>query len=73
MLATAGGGELARLWDTEAGTLIRAVTVSPARDIAFSPDSYLLASTGRDKTTRLWDLKSTHPDHCLIDGEGPFH
>jgi WD40 repeat protein len=128
MLATAGGGELARLWDIEAGTLIRAVTVSPARDIAFSPDgglvataggglppagiaaavnpdnsgwlwsapggdlvrkltghqdqvqtvafspdSHLLASTGRDKTTRLRDLRSAHPDHRQIDGEDPAH
>jgi WD40 repeat protein/serine/threonine protein kinase len=56
-LATAGSGNVARIWDATTGQL--QLTLSGHTDlvngIAFSPDGKLLATASHDLTTKVWD------------------
>ncbi|KAI9772504.1 MAG: hypothetical protein M1840_000709 [Geoglossum simile] len=60
-----------RLWDLKAGAprgILKGHS-NPINDIAFSPDSQLLASASSDSTIRLWDSKTGAPRGTL---EGHF-
>jgi WD40 repeat protein len=73
-LATAGGGRTpatgvaaarlidnsAWLWRVTTGRLVRELAghASQVQTVAFSADGSMLASTARDRTTRVWNLRS---------------
>lgn len=74
LLATAGGGRppatgvaaagmidnSAWLWRVAAGALVRELAghSGQVQSVAFSADASLLTSTSRDRTTRVWNLRS---------------
>lgn len=58
--AALGRGEDVVLWDRDAG-MESELMVSGARhdaDVAFSPDERILAASGSDQVTTLWDVES---------------
>jgi WD40 repeat protein len=82
LLATAGGGRAratgvaaasvadnsAWLWQVSAGTLVRELAghAGQVQTVAFSPDGGLLTSTARDRTTRVWNLRSADLSSRLV-------
>ena len=62
-LATASTDGIARLWDVEAGQLLKKLEVArdhpdEVTDVAFSPDGRLLATTSLEGTSRIWDVET---------------
>jgi WD40 repeat protein len=53
----ASGGENVRLWDAATAKQVRAIASSGAA-IALSPDGKTLATAGRDRLVRLWDVST---------------
>jgi len=60
LLATAGSGKTARLWQVPSGELVRTLPghTGVVYAVAFSPDGQLLATAGGDRTARLWQVPS---------------
>ncbi len=60
LLASAGGDQEIRLWQTKTGRLhsILKGHSGTIRALAFSPQGRYLASGASDKTTRVWDLQT---------------
>lgn len=60
-LASGGGWEhTGHLWDVKTGILKKALKghTGEIRDIAFSPEGNTLVTVSKDKTLRLWDVKT---------------
>ena len=57
LLATAGSGGTAWLWDPATGEHLRTLTrhTSWVRGVVFSPDGRLLATASDNGTAQLWD------------------
>lgn len=55
-----GGKDGVRVWDLQAGTLRRHLTMhsGPVNDVKFSPDGTQFCSTSDDGTARIWDSQS---------------
>lgn len=84
LLATAGGGRAratgvaaaglidnsAWLWQVTTGALVRELAghVGQVQTVAFSPDARLLTSTARDRTARVWNLRSADLASRVLDG-----
>ncbi|WP_459721736.1 hypothetical protein [Actinophytocola sp. KF-1] len=68
LLATASNDNTVRLWDLTSRSEVARVTLDDnATDLAFSPDSSLLATT-RGETVRLWDVTTARQVGAAIAG-----
>ncbi len=79
MLASGGGsdgGDNAYLWDADTGKRLRTFPVHPVSehirkltvmDVAFSPDGKMLAATGGEHTTLLWDVNTGQQIRALTE------
>lgn len=67
MLATADADDNIRLWSESDGSLIATLsgTTNAVVSLVFSPDRTMLASTGLDYATRLWDVVPDQVIHRL--------
>jgi WD40 repeat protein len=72
IIASCGDDRTIKLWDAANGRMLRTLTGHTAYvwDIAFSPDSRWLASSGSwdDKTVRIWDVSNGEMLHVLDGG-----
>jgi WD40 repeat protein/tRNA A-37 threonylcarbamoyl transferase component Bud32 len=68
-IATSGGDNRVKVWDTRTRTAI--LDVAPAAEsVAFSPDGKLLACGRRDGTVKVWDVETTAQRKSLLLGAG---
>lgn len=70
VLATAGGDDVAVLWDARDGAIL-AVLEHPKAvlDVAFSPDGRTVATAGADGAIRLWDAETARLQKVLAEHE----
>ncbi|HEY1365670.1 MAG TPA: WD40 repeat domain-containing protein [Gaiellaceae bacterium] len=61
---------LARIFDTKTGHLLTVLPERGLTDVAFARDGSTLATTSRDKTTKLWHMPDGRLIRVLDDGGG---
>jgi WD40 repeat protein len=71
-IASGGGGQTARIWDTETGQELLTLKghSSSVDAVAFSPDGHRIVTGSADSTIRVWDAEATG-ETVTLDGQSP--
>ncbi len=67
IVASAGAGQMIRLWEADTGRDLRVLRghLGAVHALAFSPDGKFLASGSADTTIRVWDMATGKEQHAL--------